>query len=167
MTPARGPLQWRAYQPGDAAALAALFRASIEALAASHYDAAQRAAWAASADDLGGFATRLARGTTLVALADDEPVAFGQLHPHDHVEMLYTAPGWARQGLATALLARLEALARAAGAPLLTSDASEVSESVFRRAGFMLVAPQTVQRDGVSLRRFHLCKSLQPATPTP
>lgn len=154
-------IDWRRYVPGrDASALAALFRASVSALAASFYDAAQRSAWAAAADDLADFDARLSHGVTLVAYCGGAPAAFGQLFPLDHVEMLYVAPAWSRRGLATALLARLEALAREARSTVLSADASAVSRPVFERAGFSLISSETVLRDGVSLPRFHLCKPL-------
>lgn len=164
---ARPPQQciaWRRYVPGrDAPALATLFRASVATLAATRYDAAQRVAWAAAADDLADFDARLARGVTLVAECDGAVVAFGQLFPLDHVEMLYVAPAWSRRGLATALLARLEALAREARSTVLSTDASAVSRPVFERAGFSLISSESVWRDGVSLPRFHLCKPLHAA----
>jgi putative acetyltransferase len=154
----------RHYVPGvDAPALAALFRASVTTLAASRYDAVQRAAWAAGADDLADFDARLARGVTLVAWCEGSPVAFAQLFPLDHVEMLYVAPAWSRRGLATALIARLEALAREARASVLSVDASALARPVFERAGFSLIAAEWVLRDGVSLPRFHLCKPLHAA----
>jgi putative acetyltransferase len=155
---------WRRYVPGrDASALAVLFRASVTILAASFYDAAQRSAWAAAADDLADFDARLSRGVTLVAHCDGVAAAFGQLFPLDHVEMLYVAPAWSRRGLATALLARLEALAREARSTVLSADASAVSRPVFERAGFSLISSESVLRDGVSLPRFHLCKPLHAA----
>ncbi|HEY4804349.1 MAG TPA: GNAT family N-acetyltransferase [Paraburkholderia sp.] len=161
---ARESIDWRRYAPGrDAPALAALFRASVTALAASHYDAAQRAAWAAAADDLADFDVRLARGVTLVAQSGGAAVAFGQLFPLDHVEMLYVAPAWSRRGIATAMLARFEALARAARSSVLTVDASALSRPVFERAGFSLISSELVLCDGVSLPRFHLCKPLHAA----
>jgi putative acetyltransferase len=160
--PARDAIVWRGYVPcHDAAPLAALFRAAILTLAAPHYDAAQRAAWASVADDLDAFDARLARGVTLVAVHDGEPVAFGQLFPCDHVEMLYVAPGWTRRGLASALIVRFEALAREAQASTLDTDASALARPVFERAGFSLVAAESVRRGSVSLPRFHLCKPLR------
>ncbi|MDR3097437.1 MAG: GNAT family N-acetyltransferase [Paraburkholderia sp.] len=162
---AHDAIVWRAYVARhDAAALAGLFRNAILTLAAPHYDAAQRAAWAAVADDLDAFDARLARGVTLVADHAGEPVAFGQLFPRDHVEMLYVAPGWTRRGLASALIARFEALARAARASTLDTDASALARPVFERAGFSLVAEEIVRRGSVSLPRFHLCKPLGAAS---
>jgi putative acetyltransferase len=164
-SPSHEGIFWRAYVPGrDAAPLAALFRAAIQTLAASHYDAAQRNAWAAVADDLDAFDARLARGVTLVAecrhAGSPGYAAFGQLFPCDHVEMLYVAPAWKGRGLATALIARFEALAREAQAITLDTDASAIARPVFERAGFSLVAQEWVRRGSVSLPRFHLCKPL-------
>ncbi|MCP3721857.1 GNAT family N-acetyltransferase [Paraburkholderia sp. CNPSo 3272] len=157
-------IDWRRYVPGqDAGPLAALFRASVTILAASFYDAAQRSAWAAAADDLADFDARLSRGVTLVAHSGGVAAGFGQLFPLDHVEMLYVAPAWSRRGLATALLARLEALAREARSTVLSADASAVSRPVFERAGFSLISSESVLRVGVSLPRFHLCKPLHAA----
>jgi putative acetyltransferase len=157
-------IDWRRYEPGrDAPALAGLFRASVAILAVSHYDAAQRAVWAAGADDLAEFDARLARGVTLVAWGEGAPVAFGQLHPVDHVEMLYVAPAWSRRGLASALIARLEALARESHSSVLSVDASALARPVFERAGFSLIAAEWVLREGVSLPRFRLCKPLHAA----
>lgn len=156
-----GAIVWRSYAPGhDAQPLAALFRSAILTLAASHYDATQRAAWASGADDLEAFDARLRRGVTLVAQCGAEYAAFGQLFPCDHVEMLYVASAWARRGLASALIARLEAIARDAQAMTLDTDASALARPVFERAGFSLVAQETVRRGSVSLPRFHLCKPL-------
>ncbi|QGZ62922.1 GNAT family N-acetyltransferase [Paraburkholderia acidisoli] len=154
----------RRYVPEqDAAELAALFRASIGTLAATHYDAAQREAWVSSADDLAAFGARLARGVTLVARNGGTAVAFAQLAPVDHVEMLYVAPAWARRGVGGALIAQLERIARASRASVLSVDASAISRPVFERAGFSLIASEAVLRDGVSLPRFHLCKPLTAA----
>jgi putative acetyltransferase len=159
-------IEWRPYeQEQDAAALAALFLASVTTLTATHYDAAQRAAWASSADDVASFGARLARGSTVVAVHEGAPVAFGQLWPADHVEMLYVAPGWTRRGLATAMLARLEILAREQGASVLGADASAIARPVFERAGFSLVSEQTVWRGVVALPRFQLCKLLHAIDP--
>ncbi len=158
----RDAVVWRGYVArDDAAPLATLFRDAVLTLTAPHYDAAQRTAWAAAADDLDAFDARLARGVTLVAEHVGKPVAFGQLFPADHVEMLYVAPGWTRRGLASALIARMEALAREARASTLDTDASALARPVFERAGFSLVAEEVVRRGSVSLPRFHLCKPLR------
>jgi hypothetical protein len=61
------PLAMRPYLPKDAPRCAAIFRASIEELAADDYDEEQRAAWANRADDEADFAANLAGSLTLIA----------------------------------------------------------------------------------------------------
>jgi putative acetyltransferase len=153
-------LEWRTLRDGDAPALASLFRDAVMQIAAADYDRPARIAWAAAADDIDAFGTRLSRGLTLIAQFEGAIAAFGQLHPASHVEMLYTAPGFARRGIAWGLLARFEAAARAAGASLLTADVSASARHCFERAGFHVLAPQTVSRNGVSLRRYQMQKPL-------
>ncbi len=153
-------IEWRTLRAGDTPALAILFREAVMQLAASHYDEAQLGAWASTADDLDAFGARLACGLTLVAVANDAIAAFGQLHPANHVEMLYTAPACAGQGIAWTLLARFEAVARAAGTPLLSALASASAKRSFERAGFHVLTEESVERNGVSLRRFRMQKPL-------
>ncbi|EIM96842.1 N-acetyltransferase GCN5 [Paraburkholderia hospita] len=157
------PFAFRLFRAADAAALAALFHDA--ALAAAGYDPAAREAWASAADDLATFGARLSRGITLVALRGGAYAGFGQLHPADHIEMLYVAPAFMRQGLAAELLARLEAPARAAGALGLTADVSVSARHAFERAGFAVEAEESVTRNGVSLRRFRMMKPLAAARP--
>ncbi|QYD70443.1 GNAT family N-acetyltransferase [Paraburkholderia edwinii] len=153
-------IEWRTLRAGDTPVLAELFRDAVMQLAASHYDEAGRVAWAASADDLDAFGARLTQGLTLVAVSSDAIAAFGQLHPADHVSMLYTAPAFAGQGIAWTLLARFEAVARAAGTPVLTAHASASAKRSFERAGFHVLEEENLDRNGVSLKRFRMQKPL-------
>jgi putative acetyltransferase len=153
-------IEWRTLRAGDTPVLAELFRDAVMHLAASHYDEAGRVAWAASADDLDAFGARLTQGLTLVAVSSDAVAAFGQLHPADHVSMLYTAPAFAGQGIAWTLLARFEAVARAAGTPVLTAHASASAKRSFERAGFHVLEEENLDRNGVSLKRFRMQKPL-------
>ncbi|ALP62678.1 GNAT family N-acetyltransferase [Paraburkholderia caribensis] len=157
------PFTFRLFRPADAAPLAALFHDAV--LAAAGYDPAAREAWASAAGEVAAFGARLARGVTLVALRGSAHAGFGQLHPADHIEMLYVAPAFARQRLAAALLARLEARARAANVLTVTADVSISARQAFERAGFAVNAQESVTRNGVSLRRFRMMKPLAAARP--
>ena len=87
----------RPFLPADAATLAALFRASVEALAADDYDDAQREAWASAADDEAAFASRLADALTIVALVDGDIAGFASLRDNKMFDMLYVRPDMARK----------------------------------------------------------------------
>lgn len=130
--------------PADAAALAAVFRASIEELAADDYDDAQREVWAGQADDEAAFGRRLAGALTLVATVEGAPVGFASLAGPDTIAMLYVDPGHARQGVASLLLDALVRLAGARGALKLGVDASDSARDFFAARGFVPAVRNTV-----------------------
>jgi len=136
----------RPYLAADAAHCAAIFRASIEELAADDYDEDQRAAWAGHAGDK-AFGARLAGGLTLVAMIASETVGFAILKGADVIDMLYVDPQSARQGVGAALLDALSRLAEARGAKQLTSEVSDTARSVFERQGFVAQKRNLVRVD--------------------
>ena len=126
----------RPYIPADARPCVEIFRSSIEELAADDYDADQREAWAASADDQDAFAAKLAGMLTLIALIDGAVAGFASLKGADSIEMLYVDPEHAGQGAGTALVDALIKLATARGAKSLMVEASEGARPLFERLGF-------------------------------
>jgi putative acetyltransferase len=126
----------RPYLPTDARRCAVVFRSSVEELAEEDYSEAQCEAWAARADDEAAFAKGLAGDLTLVATHEGEIVGFASLKGDTHVEKLFVAPEYARQGVATALMDALTKLAQARGAKELTGDVSDTAKPLFDRLGF-------------------------------
>jgi len=84
------PFEIRPYRDGDAAALARVFRNAILVTAADHYDADQRRAWSAAADDP-AFPADLAKGLTMVAEWQQETAGFAQL-VDDRITLIYVHP---------------------------------------------------------------------------
>lgn len=130
--------------PADVPVLAAIFQASIEDLTTEDYDATQRAAWAAAADDERAFGARLAAAMTLVATIGGSPVGFVSLAGSGVIDMLYVYPDVARRGVATLLLDAVEKLAAARGVAKLTAAASDTSRAFFEGRGFGATHRQTV-----------------------
>jgi putative acetyltransferase len=126
----------RPFLPADTPVLAAIFVASIDELAEDDYSESQREAWASAAEDEDKFGKRLAGQLTLVATVESSPVGFASLKGKDHVDLLYVHPGFARQGVATALCDALEKLAAARGATALTVEASDTAEAFFSARGY-------------------------------
>jgi putative acetyltransferase len=126
----------RPYRLADAKRCAEIFRLSIEELAAEDYDADQRDAWAARADDEGGFGARLAEALTLLAVVDGTIAGFASLKGGEEIDMLFVDPEFARRGVGRALVEALTKLAEARGAKRLTAEASEVAKPLFERQGF-------------------------------
>jgi putative acetyltransferase len=150
----------RPYRESDLDALVSLFTASVHHLAASHYDADQRAAWAPRPPDLGSWTKRFARLQTLVAEADMKVAGFISYEQNGHIDLLYTSPAYSRRGIALALYREAEARLSREGIPELFTEASSVARPFFERCGFRFVEEQCVQVRGVTFRRYAMRKSL-------
>lgn len=150
--------------PADVPVLAALFAASIEELTGEDYDAGQRAAWSATADDEAAFARRLSASVTLVATNAGSPVGFASLKEPDTLDMLYVLPTSVGQGVATALCDACEKLARARGASELIVEASDTAQGFFSKRGYGARRRGTVALGDEWLGRTEMRKPLeQPA----
>jgi putative acetyltransferase len=146
----------RPFAPRDAADLADVLRDSIRGLGAGFYTPGQIEAWARYPEDLEEFRARLSGGITLVADLGGRAVAFGQLHPHDHVEFLYCRTSHARRGIASRIHRDLEAVARVTGAVSLRTEASRVSRPFFEALGYRVEEVEQVERCGEILERFRM-----------
>ncbi|HEX2257588.1 MAG TPA: GNAT family N-acetyltransferase [Afifellaceae bacterium] len=149
--------------PVDAPVLAAMFRASIEALAAEDYSEAQLAAWAEAAEDIDAFARRLAEALTIVATLAGEPVGFASLK-EEKIDMLFVDPDFAGQGVGSRLCEALEKLAANRGVATLSVDASDNALPFFQRRGFTARTRNSVPRGGEWLGNTTMQKAL-PADP--
>ena len=159
--PLPAPFSLRAYQTQDLPALVALFQASVSQLTAQHYDAAQRQAWAPATADMPAWQTRLASLELLIAEDDPAIAGFIGFSLDGHIDLLYCAPAYARQGVASALYAAAEQRLRAAGVRELFTEASLVAQAFFAGQGFSVQQAQTVTRGAVNLPRMLMRKTLE------
>jgi putative acetyltransferase len=150
----------RPFLPADAARCAAIFHASVATLTEDDYDDDQRRAWAASADDVAAFGTRLTKALTLVATISGQPVGFGALKGADIIDMLYVDPEFARRGIGSLLIDALTRLATARGAKQLSSEVSDTARPVFEKHGFVAQRRNLIQLDGEWLANTTMVKSL-------
>jgi putative acetyltransferase len=126
----------RPYLPQDTPMLAEIFRASVEELTGDDYNPAQQEAWAALADDLEEFATRLGKHLTLIATMQGSPVGFISLDGPTEIGLLYVHPAVARQGIGKMLYDAVEKLSASRGVAQLAVDASDTAREFFERRGF-------------------------------
>ena len=151
--------------PADTPVLAAIFVASIDELTEEDYTEAQREAWASAAEDEEKFGKRLAGQLTLVATIESSPVGFASLKGADHLDLLYVHPGFARQGVASALCDALEKLAAARGATAMTVEASDTAEPFFVGRGYTGQQRNTVTVGDEWLANTTMTKSLSGDAP--
>jgi putative acetyltransferase len=153
-------LQIRPYRPEDLEAVAGIFRQAVRRTAIRDYSEAQVRAWAPDELDMPAFRERRAKTGTLVAELDGAVVGFTALEPDGHVDMLYVHPDHGGRGAARAMLEAVEARARAAGADRLFTEASLTARPVFERLGYVVLAAQTVERNGERFTNFRMERRL-------
>lgn len=151
----------RPYRASDVEAVARLFTDSVHRLAAPHYDARQRAAWAPASPDIESWRARLAVQQTLVAEIDANLVGFISYESNGHIDLLYTAPVHSRRGVASALYSSAEADLISSGVAELFTEASLVARPFFERCGFHVVEQQHVERRGATCVRYEMRKALR------
>src|SRR5579871_3347498 len=126
----------RVRRESDTAELAEIFRRSVREVASRDYHPAQIEAWVQVADENAAWSERLSARQVWVAERDGRVAGFIQLDPPDHIDLTYVHPAYQRQGVATALLATVEAAARVNGVRALHLEASITSRPFFAARGF-------------------------------
>lgn len=132
-------MELRAYAAGDAEATLAIFLRAVRETARAHYSPEQVAAWAADFGDLDSWAVARTASHTQLAIVDGHVAGFTDLDDRGYIDMLFVDPDFGRQGIASALLASMVALARQRGLPAVTTFASLTSRPVFERHGFVVL----------------------------
>jgi len=151
----------RPYRDSDLDAVVELFTASVHELAAGHYDARQREAWAPRPWDATAWRTRLSHLVTLVAEDGASRLAgFVACTDTGHVDLLFVAPSHHGRGVARRLYERAEDALAARGVTELTTAASRVARPFFERQGFVATDEEEVTVRGVRLHRFPMAKRL-------
>ncbi|MBN2905551.1 MAG: GNAT family N-acetyltransferase [Rhodobacteraceae bacterium] len=148
----------RAARPGDGPGAYAVFHAAVHQGAASAYTADERAAWAphATAPTPARWEQRLLAAHTVVATLRGRIIGFMTLGGDGHIDLAYVAPDWMGRGVADALYDAILRLARDAGMPVLSTEASLLARSFFARHNWRVIARQSVIRHGVALTNFRM-----------
>ena len=150
----------RPYRSEDLSSLTALFQASVRRIARADYTEAQVKVWAPELIEPEPFGERRAQQLTWVTEVDARTAGFSAVDADGHIDMLYVHPDFARRGVAHALLARIEELARERGLGHLYTQASITARPVFERRGFQVLAEQSVSLRGETFTNFRMEKAL-------
>lgn len=151
-------LKVRSYSDADLEAVAAVFTASVHALAVADYSEEQRAAWAPQPADLRYWRERLLSLQTFVAIEGADVAGFISYEQNGHIEFLYTSPSYARRGAASLLYGRVESVLVSTGITELFTEASLVAHPFFERVGFRITEEQNAPFGGSSFQRYAMRK---------
>lgn len=144
----------------DLDALLAVFFAAVRVAARRDYTAAQVRAWAPDAPDRAAWTARLAGQSVWIAEIDGESAGFAVLGAAGHLDMLFVHPGFARRGVAAALLHHAEEAARGRGCARLFTEASLTARPVFLKHGYRDLGAQTVHLRGQAFVNHRMEKPL-------
>ena len=97
---------------------------------------------------------------TWVARLGGAVVGFTDLETDGHLDMMFVHPARQGRGIASQLLATVEAAARADSLARIFTEASITARPFFERRGFRLIAAQTVAIRGHALTNFRMEKLL-------
>jgi putative acetyltransferase len=160
MIPIMKSLKIRPATMADVHDIVDVFLDSLNGLASKYYSAAQIKAWSSAADDIRVFSGRILEGVALIAEVSERIVAFGQLNPENHIDMLCCRTDFARLGIASALLKKMEAISLASRCESITTEASLAGRVFFERHGYVVEKVEFVLRGGVSIERYLMSKDI-------
>ena len=153
----------RPYQRSDLEQVIAVYGASIHSLAAPFYTAEQLDAWAPRNPHAGRWQQRLAALQTIIAEHDGILAGFASYELNGHLDLLFTHPTFARQGVATRLYRCVESALSAASVTRVFTKASLAARPFFERCGFQIDAEEIVECRGVQMRRYAMHKLIRAA----
>ena len=150
----------RRWTEADTEALADVFRRSVREIASRDYRPAQIEAWAAAPGNVPAWNERMRTRVVFVAEHDNQLIGFIQYELPDHIDMTYVHPGLQRRGVASALLAAVEAEARKRNIGYLNVEASITSRPFFLARGYEVITPQIVTARGQDFLNYRMSKKL-------
>ncbi|MBY5935767.1 GNAT family N-acetyltransferase [Marinobacter nauticus] len=150
----------RKYRIQDLSPVVRLFTDSVHELTAGAYDETQRYAWASRTPHLDTWRERLESLETLVAEEGSDLAGFISYEKDGTIDLVFTAPNYARRGIASALYHEAEQQLKDLGVTELKTEASVVARPFFERHGFEVVDEQRVTVRGAQFLRYLMRKKL-------
>ncbi|WP_419886556.1 GNAT family N-acetyltransferase [Paenibacillus sp. B-A-8] len=156
-------MEIRAYQESDISQLISLFYETVHSVNKQDYSQEQLDAWAPNEEKalkLNTWSTSLRQNITYVAEMNGYIVGFSDMTMEGHLDRLYVHKDFQGQGVASALVNKLELKARELDLHEMDTEASITARPFFERLGYELVAAQSVERKGVLLINYRMRKKL-------
>lgn len=159
MSGRRSRLHLRRARLADAPRIAAVMRAAVRAVPSGTYSPRTLAAWASLPALYHAWAMTAGGETVLVAERGRAVVGYAALRGAE-LTALFVRPSAARRGVASALLARIERLARRRGLARLRVDAALSGVVFYRARGFTGGRTVSVPLPGGALAAVRMAKRL-------
>ena len=141
----------RKYDAKDCEALAVLFYNTVHTVNAQDYNQEQLNAWAPEKMDLLKWNNSLLEHYSLVAVARNTILGFGDIDNSGYLDRLYVHQDYQGKGVATAICDRLE---QAVQGEKIITHASITARPFFEKRGYRVIKEQQVERQGILLQNF-------------
>lgn len=152
-----------AFQPEDTKAIVGLFYDTVHAVNRDDYAPIAIDAWADEADRkerIQKWQKALEGNIAFTAKKDDQIVGFADVTKKGYLDRIYVHKDFQGEGIATALLQRLEEEAVKQALTYVHTDASITARPFFEAQGYRLISEQVVERKGVSMVNYRMMKNL-------
>lgn len=153
-------MKLRKYIAGDCKTLAEIFWRTVHEINAKDYTKAQLDVWAAKDMDLDAWNRSFLKNFTVVAEDGGAIIGFGDMDSSGYVDRLFIHHAYQGQGVATAILSKLEQNADKVGITSLRTNSSITAKGFFQKRGYREICENTVIRSGISLTNFTMEKTL-------
>ncbi|WP_313640315.1 GNAT family N-acetyltransferase [Paenibacillus sp.] len=153
----------RAYQESDISQLISLFYETVHTVNKQDYSQEQLDAWAPKEEaelKLTTWRTSFRQNITYVAEINGCLIGFSDMTVEGHLDRLYVHKDFQGQGVASALIYKLELKARELGLHEMDTEASITARPFFERHGYQIIEKQSVERKGVLLVNYRMSKKL-------
>lgn len=156
-------MEIRRFADSDIRSVVALFYETVHSINKRDYTKEQLDAWAPKDErqlKLESWRLSLSSNMAYVAVINGGIAGFADMSRNGHLDRLYVSKDFQGRGVASALVDRLEAEARALKLGEIDTEASITARPFFERRGYRVVQPQQVERRGVLIRNFKMKKRL-------
>ena len=145
----------RKYKPSDIIEVTNLFYGTVHAVNKKDYKKEQLDVWADGKVDLEKWNKSLMEHYSLVAIENEVLVGFGDIDKTGYIDLLYVHKDYQGKRIATVLCNELENTVQC---DELTTHASITAKLFFEKRGYIVVAEQQVERQGVFLTNYIMKK---------
>ena len=137
-----------------------LFCQTIEFVCNKDYTAQQIEAWIATSNNSNRWQEIIQLQRVLLALINTKIIGFGTLKNGNYIDLFYIHKDFQKQGIATAILSKLEDEAKKMLSKTITADVSITAKSFFEKQGFTILNKQQNIRNNSILVNYKMQKEL-------
>jgi len=150
----------RNLQQDDGPIAAEIFFDAVRNGTNTYYSQREREAWSGPAPDPAHWTRLLTALGGYVAEVGREPVGFMTLSSTAVIDFAFVKSSAAGQGIGQRLYDHIEKTARTAQHQELQAQVSLAARPFFERNGWRVIKQERVERRGIPLTRFRMCKAL-------